>query len=251
MSAVSTPYRLRRKGDVIHVSRPHCSAFSAYPIFERTGPGRWIRGRNSFQARNACGDAPRSQPANKKRAARAAARPPWSLAASARLDAEGLMAVAAVLADGLKISLESIEVLGIALRRLDVVGELGDCRLEVIHSFPDRRSRGCLGAGFRAIRKQRRHLLGVFGKSRINFLYLGGVERPLALDHCSADLRLLAALFHQGLPLLDELRTALRRRDGFTVIRAGDGGCGCGRGHAEQNNSESNSQFTKHGAASL
>src|SRR5262249_8505360 len=234
MSAVSTPYRLRRKGDVIHVSRPHCSAFSAYPIFERTGPGRWIRGRNSFQARNACGDAPRSQSANKKRAARAAARPPWSLAASARLDAEGLMAVAAVLADGLKIGLESIEVLGIALRRLDVVGELGDRRLEVVHSFPDRRSRGCLGAGFRAIRKQRRHLLGVFGKGRVNFLSFGGVERPLALDHCGADLRLLAALFHQGLALLDELRTALRR----------------GRSHAEQKNSESNNQFVKHGAAS-
>src|SRR5499427_1748947 len=174
---------------------------------------------------------------------------PWSLAASARLDAEGLMAVAAVLADGLKIGLQSIEVFGIALRRFDVVGKFGDCRLEVVHSFPDRRSRGCLGADFRAIRKQRRHLLGIVGKGRINFLYLGGVERPLALDHCSADLRLLTALFHQGLPLLDELRTALRRRDGFTVIRAGDGGCGCG--HAEQNNSESNSQFTKHGAASL
>jgi hypothetical protein len=56
---------------------------------------------------------------------------PWSLAASARLDAEGLMAVAAVLADGLKIGLQSIEVLGIALRRFDVVGKFGDCRLEV------------------------------------------------------------------------------------------------------------------------
>jgi hypothetical protein len=60
---------------------------------------------------------------------------PWSLAASARLDAEGLMAVAAVLADGLKIRLQSIEVLGIALRRFDVVGKFGDCRLEVVHSF--------------------------------------------------------------------------------------------------------------------
>src|SRR5215831_17902888 len=58
---------------------------------------------------------------------------PWSLAASARLDAEGLMAVAAVLADGLKIGLQSIEVLGIALRRFDVVGKFGDCRLEVVH----------------------------------------------------------------------------------------------------------------------
>jgi hypothetical protein len=77
-------------------------------------------------------------------------------------------------------------------------------------------------------------LLGVVGKGRINFLYLGGIERPLALDHCSADLRLFTALFHQGLPLLNEFRTALRR----------------GSGHAKQKNSECNNQITKHAAAS-
>src|SRR5215831_13562084 len=144
------------------------------------------------------------------------------------------MAVAAVLADDVEIRLQTFEVLGIVLRRLDVGGEFGDCRLEVVHSLPDHRSRGGLGAGFRTIRKQRRHLLGVFGKGRVNFLHLGGVERHLALDYCRADLRLFTALFHQGLPLLDELRTALRR----------------GRSHSEQKNSESNDQFAKHGATS-
>src|SRR5262249_27958531 len=144
------------------------------------------------------------------------------------------MAVAAVLADGLKIGLQSIEVLGVVLCGLDVGGEFGDCRLKVVHSLPDRRSRGCLSAGFRAIRKQRGHLLGVFGKGRVNFLYLGDVERPLALDHCRADLRLFTALFHQSLALMDELWTALRR----------------GRGYAEQKNGKNDNQFTKHAAAS-
>src|SRR5690242_3759410 len=105
-----------------------------------------------------------------------AARNPRLVAASTRPDAESLVAVAAVLADGLKIRLQSIEVVGAALRCLDVIGELGDGGLEVVHSFPDRRSRSGLGTGFRAIRKQRRHLLGVFGESRVNFLHLGGVE---------------------------------------------------------------------------
>src|SRR6516164_979983 len=186
--------------------------------------------------------------ANKKRAAGAAARPPWSLAASARLDAEGLMTVAAVLADCLEVDLQSIKVLGIVLCGLDVGGEFSDCRLEVIHSLPDRRSGGCLGAGFRAIRKQRRHLLGVVGKGRKDLLHFAGVERPLALNHCRADLRLFTALFHQGLPLPDELRTAQRSSSAGPIVehisRATP------RGHTEQKNGESNDQFTKHGAAS-
>jgi hypothetical protein len=103
-------------------------------------------------------------------------------AASARPDAEGLVAVAAVLADGLEIRLQTIDVLGIVLRRFDVVGELGDCRFEVVHSFPDRWSRGCLVSGLRTIRKQRRHLSGVFSKGRIDLPYFGQVEGPLALD---------------------------------------------------------------------
>jgi hypothetical protein len=100
--------------------------------------------------------------------------------------------------------LQTIEVLGIVLRRFDVGGELGDCCFEVVHFLPDRRSHGRFVSGFRAIREQRRHLLGVFSKGRIDLLYFGQVEGPLALDHLRTDLRLRAALFHQGLALVDE-----------------------------------------------
>ncbi len=57
------------------------------------------------------------------------------------------MAVAAVLADGLEIGLQSIDVLGTVLRRLDVGGKLGDRRFEVVRFLPDRRRCGCLVAG--------------------------------------------------------------------------------------------------------
>lgn len=101
---------------------------------------------------------------------------------------------------------------------------------EVVHFLPDRRSRGRFVSGFRAIREQRRHLLGVFSKGRIDLLYFGQVEGPLALDHLRTDLRLRAALFHQGLALVDDIFAALRR----------------GRGHAEQNHGKNNKKSTKH-----
>src|SRR4029077_6956114 len=128
-----------------------------------------------------------------------------------RLDAKGLMTVAAILADGLETGLQSIDVFGTVLHRFDVGSELRDCRFEVVHFLPDRRSCGCLVAGFRTIWEQRRHLRGIVSKGCVDFPHFGHIEGPLALYHLRANLCLGAALLHQSLTLVDDVWAALRR----------------------------------------
>src|SRR5262249_22587193 len=137
---------LPRNGHVIHVCRSYCSVISAYPVFE-------ARGNSASQihaGRDADRRGARDRPlANAKSGPPClTTRPPWRLAASARLCPESLMAAAAVVADALEVRFQPFEAFGIALRRLDVVGKLGDRRFKVVHSLPDHRGRGGLVAGF-------------------------------------------------------------------------------------------------------